>query len=206
MPPFSQRSTSLIVDLIRTPESKGALSRHTQGLCLYCHNMQRFAALDTKFLLALAGGEPDAESTIDYLHKNGFFPLITECVYEQLGELAQQANNPAAPHAQHASRWLSTWGILDVSNRYTENGTSQVHAEAILEQGLIPGGTILEAETLVEASCHECELLVTFSDALLNAQSAAINLALIEKGMSKVTVIIASPKQIAERLAQMQSP
>lgn len=168
--------------------------------------MQRFAALDTKFILALAGGEADAEATIDYLQKNGFFPIITESVHEQLGELASTPQSAACEAAKYASKWLTTWGIIEIPNSYTANGTSQVHAESILQQGLIPGATEIEAEVLVEASCQNCELLVTFSESLLNAPATVLNLALIERGLDQVTVIIASPSQIAARLALQNAP
>jgi rRNA-processing protein FCF1 len=160
----------------------------------------RFAALDTRFLLALAGGELDAEATIDYLQRNGFSPIITECVFEQLGELQHDPTNPAHDAAAIACKNLVTWGIYDPSNKYVDNGTSCVHAEKIMDQGLIPEATRLEAEMLVEASCHNCELFVTFSQPLLNAPSSELNLALIESGLVKVTVTIASPEMIADRL------
>jgi hypothetical protein len=53
---------------------------------------------------------------------------------------------------------------------------------------------------LVEASCHNCELLVTFSKSLLSAPSNELNLALIENGLVTVTVAIASPEMIAQRM------
>jgi hypothetical protein len=162
--------------------------------------MPKFAALDTKFLLALAGGESDAESTIDYLHQTGFFPIITESVIEQLGELRRNGEAQARENANYAAQWLPTWNILQDGNSYTSNGTSQIHAERILEQGLIPSATQMEAEILVEASCHNCDLLVTFSKALLEAPSAPLNLALMENDLNKVTVTIASPTIIAQRL------
>lgn len=167
--------------------------------------MHRFAALDTKFLLALAGGEPDAEATIDYLHKTGFFPVITESVIEQLGELANCSDAMTRDAARYAAKWFVTWNILAVENEYTQNGTAQVHADRMLEQGLIPGATTLEAEMLVEASCYNCELLVTFSEPLLNAPSAPLNLALLENDLNKVTVTIASPHIIARRLQMLPS-
>lgn len=160
----------------------------------------RFAALDTRFLLALAGGQPDAETTIDYIQRNGFHPIITESVFEQLGELQKDHTNPAFEAAVYASKNFVTWGIYDPSNPYVDNGTSCVHAEKLLQQGLIPGGTTIEAEMLVEAACHDCELLITFSNALLTASPTQLNLALIENGMVKVTVAIASPEMIAERM------
>jgi hypothetical protein len=164
----------------------------------------RFAALDTRFLLALAGGEPDAEATIDYLQKNGFHPIITESVFEQLGEFVSNPDSLAHAAAIYASQNFVTWGIYDPSNPYVDNGTSCVHAESILKQGLIPDGTTIEAEMLVEASCHNCELLVTFSKPLLTAPSTQLNLALIENGLVTVTVAIASPEMIAQRMKLLQ--
>jgi hypothetical protein len=166
--------------------------------------MSRFAALDTRFILALAAGEPDAEATIDYLSKTGFVPIITESVYEELGGLVHSPDNPAHENAKHACQWLVTWGILDPPNSQIDIGTSGINADKLLEQGLIPGCTKVEAEMLVEASCQNCELFVTFSTPLLRAEATPLNLALLEMGLSKVTVTIASPDAIAARLGRMQ--
>jgi hypothetical protein len=163
----------------------------------------RLAALGTKFLLAYAGGEPDAEETLNYLRKTGFTLIITRSVVEQIGELQWDKTNQSHDFALYASWMHPHWGIYDQSNTYVENGTSCVHADNILEQGLIPGATKIEAEILVEASCHKCELLVTFSEPLLNAPGAPLNLALIENDMEAVTVAIASPQMIAQRLKVM---
>lgn len=160
----------------------------------------RFAALDTKFLLAYAGGEPDAEATLEYLHSNGFTVIITESVVEQLGELQRDKTNPAHDFALYAAWMFPQWGVLDIPNKYVANGTSCVHADKIFKEGLIPNGTFIEAEILVEASCHGCELLITFSKPLLEAPSTQLNLALIENEMVAVTVAIASPEMIAERV------
>jgi hypothetical protein len=160
----------------------------------------RLAALDTKFLLAFAGGESDAEETLEYLRKNGFSLIITQSVVEQLGELQRNKNHPAHDFALFISWMYPQWGIYDPSNQYVDNGTSCAHADKILEQGLIPDATKIEAEMLVEASCHNCELLVTFSEPLLKAPPTPLNLALIENDMEAVTVAIASPKMIADRL------
>jgi len=165
----------------------------------------RLAALDTKFLLAFAGGESDAEETFEYLRKNGFTLIVTESVLEQLGELTHSCNktHPAHYYAMYAYWTLPRWGILEPANPYVENGTSGAHAEKIREQGLLPNATRIEAEILVEASCHRCDLLVTFSEPLLNALPGPLNLALMEGGMDAVAVAIASPKMIAERLGGM---
>jgi hypothetical protein len=166
--------------------------------------MSRFAALDTRFMLALAAGESDAEATIDYLGKTGFIPVMTESVFEQLGDLASHPESAAYECAKHACKWFSTWGILDPPNPHIQNGVSQINAERILEQGLIPNCSTIEAEILVEASCLECELLITFSEPLLKAPAAPLNLALLELQLNKVTVTIASPATIATRLGRMQ--
>lgn len=167
--------------------------------------MKRFAALDTRFILALAGGEPDAEATIDYLTRNGFVPIITESVMEQLGELLHSQDEGTRRTASNALQWLSTWQILVPPNAYVENGAAQVHAEKLLTQNLIPAASQIEAEMLVEASCHNCELLVTFSTPLLQADSTLLNLALLEGDLSKVTVTIASPEIIARRLERQST-
>ncbi len=160
----------------------------------------RLAALDTKFLLAFAAGESDAEETVQYLQRNGFACIVTQSVIEQLGELQRDKNNPSRLFALYALYMFPQWGFYEQANQYVDNGTSCVHAEKMLEQGLIPGARKIEAEILVEASCHQCELLVTFSEPLLNAKSMPLNLALIEGDMNSVAVAIASPKMIAERL------
>lgn len=162
----------------------------------------RSAALDTKFILALAGGAQDAEDTLEYLRQNAFLPIITESVDEQLGELQRGGDkeNQIRLLALYALWMFPNWGIVDQPNKYVENGTACVHSEKILEQGLIPNATRIEAEILVEASCHGCELLITFSDPLLNASPVPLNLALIENELAAVTVAIASPAMIAKRL------
>jgi hypothetical protein len=45
---------------------------------------------------------------------------------------------------------------------------------------------------------------VTFSEQLLQADAAQVNLALLEMELNKVTVTIASPSVIAERLRLLQ--
>jgi hypothetical protein len=165
--------------------------------------MPKFAAIDTKFILALAGGEPDAEATLDYLHKTGFIPIVTETVIEQLGELVESSEPTARDVAKYAARWMTSWGVLEVQNINIANGAAQVHAEKLLEQGLIPEATTIEAEILVEAACHGSELLVTFSQPLLDAPSTPLNLALMENHLHQVTIIIASPDLIARRLEKL---
>jgi hypothetical protein len=178
--------------------------RHTQDHCPFLLlQMNRFAALDTRFLLALSAGEPDAEATIDYLARTGFFPIITESVFEQLGHLARSPGNPAHESAKHACKWLATWNILDPPNRHIEIGISEINAAKILGQELIPGCTENEAKMLIEASCQNCELFITFSEPLLRAEVVPLNLALLEMELNKVTVTIASPVIIARRLEIM---
>lgn len=162
--------------------------------------MNRFAALDTKFLLAFAASEPDAEETVEYLRKNKFTCIITRSVIQQLCELRQTEPDPTRSYALYAYWMFSNWGFIEQSNTYVDNGTSCKFAEDILEQGLIPGGKKHDSEILVEASCHQCELLITFSKPLLNAPSGQLHLALIECNLSAVAVAIASPDMIAGRL------
>jgi hypothetical protein len=164
----------------------------------------RLAALDTKFLLAFAAGEQDVEETLDYLRNNNFQIIITKSVVEQLQDLIRHKSHDAHLFALYAFWMCPKEGIFEPSNSYVDNGTSCAHAEKIREQELIPDATRIEAEILVEASCHRCDLLITFSEALLNAPIVPLNLALIENDMDAVTVAIASPKMIAERLKQLQ--
>lgn len=162
--------------------------------------MPRFAALDTKFLLALAGGESDAEATIDYLAQKGFTPIATESVMEQLGELQENGDDQTKQLAGYAATWMITWGVITPSCPHAANGTAQINAARLIEQGLIDQATIIEAEILCEAACAGCEILITYSEALLDAPTTPLNLALVENDLNKVIVIIASPSLIAQRL------
>lgn len=162
----------------------------------------RLAALDTKFILALAVGESDAEATLNYLKQNRIYPIITESVIEQLGEIKRDRTDPASDSAFYALWMFPGWGIGDPPNPHVQNGTSCLHAESLIKQGVIPGARKIESELLVEAACHECELLITFSPALLGAPPVPLNLALIENELCMVAIAIASPQMIADRLKQ----
>lgn len=162
----------------------------------------RLAALDTNFLLAYAAGESDVEETFDYLRANNFQIIITRSVIEQLADLIRIKDDPNHLFALYAYWMLPSWGIVEASNPYVENGTSCAHAEKIRDQGLIPDVSRIDSEILVEASCHKCDLLITFSECLISAPSGPLNLALIDSEMDAVTIAIASPGMIAERMRQ----
>jgi len=162
------------------------------------------AALDTKFVLAYSASEADTAETLEYLKKSGFELIITESVVEQLAELIRDKQNPSRDFALYAFWMHPSWEVSNPANPYVEHGTSCRHAEKIIEQGLVPGATKIEAEILVEASCHQCDLLVTFSQPLLKSDTVPLNLALVENDMNAVTVAIASPAQIAARLPLLE--
>src|SRR5881392_2239258 len=100
---------------------------------------RRFAALDTSFLLALAGGSQDCEEVIDWLSSIVVYPLVSGTVMQELADIERKDTDPfVRQNAEKAQLNLTIWGILDASLTPTDNGIAQMTARKFVEKGVLP--------------------------------------------------------------------
>ena len=165
---------------------------------------RRFAAVDTSFLLALAGGDENCEEVIDWFSKINVYPLATGTVLQELMDIDQQedADPFVKQNAECALLNLATWGILDASLTPTDNGIAKIIAGKFVEKGVLPDEQENDGLVVAEAALHECKMLVTDRKTLLNAPLEGIKFMLIESDVSALLVV--SPDQIVEYLRRKE--
>jgi len=165
---------------------------------------RRFAALDTSFLLALAGGDENCEEVIDWLSGINVYPLVTGTVLQELMDIDQQkdADPFVKQNAERALLNLAAWGILDASLAATDNGIAKIIAGKFVEKGVLPDEQENDGLVVAEAALHECKMLVTDRETLLNAPLEGIKFMLIESDVSALFIV--SPDHIIEYLRKTE--
>jgi hypothetical protein len=164
---------------------------------------RRFAALDTPFLLALAGGDPDCEEIIDWLSRNNVYPLITGTVLQELEDAEREDSDPfVKQNAETALLNLATWAILDVALSPTDNGIAKIVAGKFVEKGVLPDEHENDGLVVAEAALHGCNLLVTYRKTLLDAPVEGIKFMLIESDVPVLFVV--SPDDIIAYLRKAE--
>jgi len=151
--------------------------------------MPRCAALDASFLLALAAGDGECESTMDSLQRGSRIPIITETIWEQLGALKNTGNPVYSHYAALALSQLTNWLIHDQSNVHSANGTSDVLAERLHDSGIIKGASVIQCRVIVEASCHDSEFLVSCDPIIQKADPVQLDRFLVENGLNTLKIL-----------------
>ena len=166
---------------------------------------RRFAALDTPFLLALAGGSENCEEVIDWFSRIPVYPIATGTVLQELMDIEmREGGDPfEKQNAERALLGLSTWGILDVSLTPTDNGIAKIIATKFVEKGVLPDEHENDGLVVAEAALHECKMLVTYRDTLLKAPLEGIKFMLIESDAP--VLFIVSPDDVIAYLRKVES-
>jgi hypothetical protein len=165
---------------------------------------KRFAALDTRFLLALAVGDEDCQAVIDWLSGINVYPLATGTVLQELADLEREDPDEfVRQNAENAQTQLSTWGILPAPLTAIDNGIAKIIAARLVEKKVLPDNDENDGLVVVEAAMHQCKILITFREALLDAPSAGIRFMLIENDVSDL--FIASPEDVVEYLRTIEN-
>lgn len=164
---------------------------------------KRFAALDTRFLLALGVGDDDCQTVIDWLSANNVYPLATGTVLQELADLEREdADEFVRQNAEHAQMQLSTWGILPAPLNSIDNGIAKIIASRLVEKKVLPDDAENDGLVVVEAAMHQCKILITYREALLNAHSAGIRFMLIENDVSDLFIV--SPEDVVDYLRSIE--
>jgi hypothetical protein len=165
---------------------------------------RRFAALDQHFLLALAGGSDDCAEVIDWFSRIGVYPLATGTVLQELMDIEQQEDpDPfVKQNAERALLNLATWGILDAQLTPTDNGIAKIVAAKFVETGVLPDEQENDGLIVAEAALHDCIMLVTYRETLLNAPLEGIKFMLMESDVS--VLFIVSPDNIIAYLRKIE--
>jgi rRNA-processing protein FCF1 len=166
--------------------------------------LKRFAALDTRFLLALCVGDEDCQTVIDWLSANKVYPLATGTVLQELADLEREDSDKfVRQNAENAQSQLSTWGILPAPLSSIDNGIAKIIATRLVEKKVLPDDAENDGLVVVEAAMHQCKILITYREGLLNAHSAGIRFMLIENDVSDLFIV--SPEDVVEYLREFEN-
>ena len=165
---------------------------------------RRFAALDTSFLLALAAGDDNCAEVIDWLSDNKIYPLATGTVLQELADIDQQEGGDPfkKQNAEKALLSFGTWGVLDAALSPIDNGIAQMVAKKFVEKNVLPDEHDNDGLVVAEAALHECKMLITYRDTLLDAPLEGIKFMLIESDVPVLFVV--SPDDVIAYLRKTE--
>ena len=146
----------------------------------------RFAALNTDFVLALAGGSH--QGAIDTLGRLGYYFLVSPVVEESLFDIHTSGKHRSSREtAAKALKSLAAWGFLTphldgLGRHYTREA-----AVSMRTANICPGCYQNDYLAVAEASHLEAEVLVT-ARPVVNC-SDAINFALYEAELQPIRLL-----------------
>lgn len=159
---------------------------------------QRLAAFDTEVLLAVEAGAGDCEGAYQLLHGAGFLFHATPITLQELETLSEDhsreyaqamAENLLMPNA------LSSLGILSTPLTQTQSDVTEIHAQSLMEKGLLDGANHADADdlrALIEAAYVDCVLFITCNEDILSRRDD-LTLALIKIcGMRAIAIVAPS--------------
>jgi len=156
---------------------------------------QRFAALDTYFLLELEKGNPTYEGVIDALSAIGIFFLVTDTVLQELADIEFCSPKPEVQRlAADTIKRLGLKGIITPPLPAVSRGVAEIIAQNLAT--LVKDGDKDDGLVLAEAACHNCRMLVTTRQTILDGDTEAIRMALIRSDVGDLVAI--SPEAILE--------
>jgi predicted nucleic acid-binding protein len=155
---------------------------------------KRFAAVDTRFLIALHAGDENCQGVVDWLSANNVFVCITSCVIQELVDMVNQ-HDEESEDAREVLQCIPIWGFLPTPQlEATNNGIVFIIAQKMMDKGVVKTEDLNDCVALVEAAFEDCVLFVTTRESLIQASYDHLRLALIESDVTDVPVF--SPADI----------
>jgi hypothetical protein len=152
----------------------------------------RFVALDTGFLISLAGDYDGMyQQVVDVLKiTEGFDLLVSTTVIQELTSAAEheQEDPDIQRLARVALESLNLWGFLawELSERLM--GKRDEIAEMLGVRQIIDGEFETPRRIVAEAAIHQCILLVTEREVLTAVNNLALGFALLRENVTDVAI------------------
>ena len=163
-------------------------------------NPPRFA-VDSNFLMALVEVPDAARDALDIIRQRvpEACVLATESVLNEIDNFIVTPSLGKRVRALKAQAALSARGIQLAPLADWQAAISEVIADKLLDQGLVPWEEKHDAHILAEASVLGCQMLVTSDPHLLDIDRARLSQVLQACGAPMVAV--RSPRDIARQFA-----
>jgi hypothetical protein len=156
---------------------------------------QRFAALDTGFLLSLALGDTHCEEVVDWLQKVKFFGLATPTALQELADIERISSDEKSRQAAYvAMSSITKWMFIEPELSDVHRGIAPILADKLLEKNILGKSPKNDALALVEAGLMDCKMFITYRKSLLAAEYDSLRLALLECQVEDLLVV--SPEHI----------
>jgi predicted nucleic acid-binding protein len=154
-------------------------------------------AVDTNFLLDLAGEEKNATKALDVLRKKTASAIITT-VPTVLDELAYGLEIWKGPKRALALKALTClkqhWGIQSIDFIPAGHGLVELAADRILNDGLLPEEERNDAFIIAEAALMNCSMLITSDRHLLDIDNTKLRDTLKARDLGEPS--IRSPRHV----------
>jgi hypothetical protein len=148
----------------------------------------KFAALDSDILLALAAGDEECQGAIDGLSRLGFYFIVTETVLQELADIVQKDQDTDKTHcAKTALGQITNWGFLTPPLDAIKMGVAERVAHDLVNK-LMDEGSLNNGLVLAEAAYNGCKLFLTRSKIILVANRDSIQFSLMSADLTPVLV------------------
>jgi hypothetical protein len=155
---------------------------------------QRFAAVDTLFILQLQRGDEDCQATFDELNKINFYFIAPDTVVHELGDMAADINDAAtAAIAKDALGNFANLAIIDPTLDPVRHGVAEVFANKLIDRQIISENEKNDGLVVAESALHGCILFLTFRQNLLKVRNQSLRLALVE---ADLPIAIVQPAEL----------
>ena len=168
---------------------------------------QKFAALDTGFLLALAAGDGHCEAVVDWLGGANLYALVTPTVLQEIDDIERCEPQPDIQDlARRVRERLATWGFLKLPMSPVQHGIARAIALKLIEKRILPDEAHAENDGLViaESALQECAVLVTERQTLTAIGVDILRLALLESDVPDIFTI--TPSEIVAYIERNDPP
>lgn len=136
----------------------------------------KLAALDTNILFHLAEDYAPAHNLVRRLVRQGFTPIVTQTVVQELGHFAADADSERKRKvAVLALTNMRSWGIQPTGLKPVGNGICEVAANIIAARGLLPEEERNDAYVIIESGFFGVTMLLTWDSHLLDADNSRLN-------------------------------
>jgi|ERR1043166_3237512 hypothetical protein len=147
-----------------------------RGLCPAAV-VSKFAAVDSHFLAALEAYDDDAAEICDGLQLLQLHLLVTPTVLQEIADTERNSTDPDARVAAAAIlKDYRGWLILDPPLTPVQNGVAEIMAKKLIEEEVIPDTELNAGLIVAEAALHECQILITHRQSLINSDLTELGL------------------------------